>query len=60
MSLNIFEKSENLGPTILMELRKIIVAPGIFNFFENIHFLKNFEKFKNLKSYISHISINNY
>ena len=59
MRLDIFEKSENLGPTILTRMWKIAVASGIFTFYEKIHFSKISKNFRELKNYISYILINN-
>ena len=57
MRLELFEKSEILGPTIYMNVEKICFASGILEFYENFTFQKisklNFE----IRDYISHISI---
>ena len=57
MRLELFEKSEKLGPTILSKTRKIVDSSGIFEFCEKFHFSKNFREFRNLKSYTSYILI---
>ena len=59
MRLEIFEKSEILGPTILIDKVKIVVALRIFRKSEFFHFSKISKKFKNLRNYISYILINN-
>ena len=43
MRLSIFEKSENLGPTIYMELIKIVEASGIFEKLKNFTSQKKFK-----------------
>ena len=60
MRLTIFEKSENLGPTILMSMNKNVELATFWENMINFHFSEISEKFRNLKSYISHILINNY
>ena len=57
MRLNIFEKSENLGPTILIKYRKITETPGIFKFYSKFHFSKNFKiSFRNKELYLSYLN----
>ena len=40
MSLEIFEKSENLGPTILMRITFFVVVSGFLKNWENFTFSK--------------------
>ena len=56
-SLELFEKSEILGTTILSNIDFIVDLATFLEKYENFKFSEIFKKkFKNLKSYISHIS----
>ena len=55
MRLELFEKSENLGPTILTEYGKIVLPSGISHFYQKFHFSKISKLNLKIRSYISYI-----
>ena len=57
MSLIIFEKSENLGPTIFMKVIKIVEIASFLKKCKNFTSLKIPKLNSKLESYISYISI---